>query len=131
MKVLIILFFFPLLGWANSECSQDIVIFGEASSYEHVAGKIEKVSSKYELPLKLSEHMGKFEAIFIKSKKAVYGVSIFDHKYKTKLNGEFYQVNDLNLDKLLKSKKVQGKFSITIKGKDWSCQRAYEVVKND
>lgn len=129
MKIIILLLFTGSVFASNNCDSSNTKIYGEASSFEKVSGKVVKVTEKYLIPKSLSEHIGTYENLVITSKSKLKSLVILEKEIPLKPDVGFYRTVDFNLFKVLDSQNIEGPFEIQVIGLDnHKCTKKYKVI---
>lgn len=136
MKFVMILSSFLLVFQVHAKNCQEIKgfeIFGETLSYEPQGEEIVKIRKWYPLPEFLSEHMGSFYNLKIKSPERINKLQILGEEYSisTSLKGNF-QTKDLKLQNLFWKKKFHGQLEIKFfMDNKFFCKYETKVVASD
>jgi hypothetical protein len=128
--ILLLLFSFPVL--ASDFCDSNTKIYGEASSFDKINNKIQKVTEKYFLPSKISEHLGAFENIVITSDKKLKAILILGKEIPLKIEDGNYRTVGFNLFKTLEAQNIMGDFFIEVIGVEkFQCTKKYKVIVSE
>ncbi len=127
--LLFLLFSTKLFGQV---CADNVVIMGEASSFERIDNKVVKVSESYLLPRRLSEHIGDFKSLILKSSKQLVKIEILGKKVSLKKSKHSYRTVNFNLYKTLNDSDFEGEFTLKVFGVDgFTCEKKFLVVVGD
>jgi hypothetical protein len=133
MKILMFLYFTTTSVLAADLCDlKNIKIYGEASSFEKINNKIEKVTEKYLIPPRLSEHLGTYENIVITSNQKLKSLIILGKEVPLKPGVGSYSTVGFNLSKALNLKNIEGDFKIEVIGMEqFKCSQSYKVIVSE
>ncbi len=114
------------------DCPESLKLYGEASSYEKVDGKVIKQVQAYKIPKTFSDHIGYYDELLVYAKNHITQLEILGKKIPLKKQEDSYRSVGFGLSDFLAKKQFQGKFTIkflSLSGE--SCTREYEVVHGE